>query len=113
VIADPTALARIIDNLLGNAAKFSPAGSTVTVRATRAGSEIALTVADQGVGIPPDEFQQIFERFYRVGGQNNRQSGTGIGLAIVKEFSEAQGGRVEVNSTAGQGAEFTIFLPAT
>ncbi len=113
VIADPSALARIIDNLLGNAAKFSPPGSTVTVRATGAGGEIALTVADQGVGIPPDEFQQIFERFYRVGGQNNRQSGTGIGLAIVKEFCEAQGGRVEVNSTEGQGAEFTIFLPAT
>jgi protein-histidine pros-kinase len=111
VIADPSALARMIDNLLGNAAKFSPAHSTITVRTGRAGSDVALTVADEGVGIPAGEFDQIFERFYRVGGQNNRQSGTGIGLAIVKEFAEAQGGRVELSSTVGQGTEFTIFLP--
>ncbi|MDQ1359412.1 MAG: hypothetical protein QOG44_3785 [Acidimicrobiaceae bacterium] len=111
VIADPSALARMIDNLLGNAAKFSPAHSTIAVRTRRAGSDVALTVADEGVGIPAGEFDQIFERFYRVGGQNNRQSGTGIGLAIVKEFAEAQGGRVELSSTVGQGTEFTIFLP--
>jgi signal transduction histidine kinase len=105
VIADPSARARIIDNLLGNEAKFSPAGSTITVRADRAGADVALTVADHGVGIPADEFPQIFECFYRVG--------TGIGLAIVKEFTEAQGGRVELRSTVGQGTEFTIFLPAS
>jgi PAS domain S-box-containing protein len=113
VLADPSALARIIDNLLGNAAKFSPERSTITVRAARAGSDIALSVADQGIGIPGDEFDHIFKRFYRVGGPSNRRPGTGIGLAIVKEFTDTQGGRVEVSSAVDQGTEFTIFLPAS
>jgi protein-histidine pros-kinase len=112
VLADHTALGRVLDNLLGNAAKFSPDGSTVTLRARRSGGEIALAVQDQGIGIPDEDLSRIFERFYRVGGQNNRRPGTGIGLAIVKEFTEAQGGRVEVNSVVGVGTEFTITLPA-
>lgn len=112
LLADPSALARIIDNLLANAAKFSPGGSTITVRAEASGQEVALSVADEGIGIPAEEFDEIFKRFYRVGGQSNRQPGTGIGLAIVKEFTEAQRGRVRVSSVVGQGTEFTVFLPA-
>jgi PAS domain S-box-containing protein len=112
VLADPTGVARVIDNLLGNAAKFSPPDSAITVRAARVGSDVALSVADQGVGIPAEDIDRIFERFYRVGGQANRRPGTGIGLAIVKEFTEAQGGHVQVTSTIGEGATFTVVLPA-
>ncbi len=111
VLADPVAVGRVIDNLLTNAAKFSPAGSTISLRAQRVGAEISLAVTDQGIGMPADEFDRIFERFYRVGGQTNRRPGTGIGLAIVKEFIEAQRGRVEINSTVGEGTTFTIVLP--
>jgi PAS domain S-box-containing protein len=115
VLADPTALGRILDNLIGNAAKFSGDGSTVTVRARPAPDavgEVVLTVTDEGVGIPEHELENVFERFYRVGGENNRRPGTGIGLAIVKEFSEAQGGRVAVDSVDGQGTTFTVVFPA-
>lgn len=112
VMADPTGVARVIDNLLANAAKFSAPDSLISVGAVRAGNDVALSVADQGVGIPAEDLGRIFERFYRVGGQANRRPGTGIGLAIVKEFTEAQGGRVEVASTAGEGTTFTILLPA-
>jgi signal transduction histidine kinase len=73
---------------------------------------VTLSVTDQGVGIPAEDLPRIFERFYRVGGQANRRPGTGIGLAIVKEFTEAQGGRIEVTSTVGEGTTFTVILPA-
>ena len=112
VLADPTGVARVLDNLLGNAAKFSAADSMITVRAARVGQEVTLSVTDQGVGIPAEDLPRIFERFYRVGGQANRRPGTGIGLAIVKEFTEAQGGRIEVTSTVGEGTTFTVILPA-
>lgn len=114
VLADPTALGRILDNLIGNAAKFSGPGATVTVRAERAhgGTETLITVADEGIGIPADELANVFDRFYRVGGQSNRRPGTGIGLAIVKEFTEDLGGRVGVSSTEGEGTEFTVAFPA-
>jgi signal transduction histidine kinase len=112
VLADAAALGRIIDNLISNAVKFSAPGSLVAIQAERTGGEVALVVSDQGVGIPGDELDRIFDRFYRVGGDGNRQPGTGIGLAIVKEFTEAQGGRVEVSSTLGRGTTFTVILPA-
>ncbi len=111
VLADPAALGRILDNLIGNAAKFSDRGSTVAVRVKPSGGEVAITVSDQGVGIPAHELDKVFERFYRVGGQSNRRPGTGIGLAIVKEFTEDQGGRVAVHSTPGEGTEFTVVFP--
>jgi protein-histidine pros-kinase len=108
---DTTAFSRIIENLLSNAAKFSPPGSTVTVRVSAEGDSATISVADEGAGIPRDELDRIFDRFYRVGGQSNRLPGTGIGLAIVKEFTEAQHGRVEVTSTLGGGTEFRVLLP--
>ncbi|MGK2947850.1 MAG: hybrid sensor histidine kinase/response regulator [Acidimicrobiales bacterium] len=114
VLADPTALGRILDNLLGNAAKFSGPGATVSVRASAShtGAETAITVADEGIGIPADELANVFDRFYRVGGQSNRRPGTGIGLAIVKEFTEDLSGRVGVTSIEGEGTEFTVVFPA-
>ena len=108
---DITAFSRVIENLLTNAVKFSSAGSTVTVRVHTDGDTVVVAVRDEGAGIPPDELDRIFDRFYRVGGQSNRLPGTGIGLAIVKEFAEAQHGHVEVSSTLGQGTEFRILLP--
>lgn len=111
VFADPVALSRVLENLLSNAAKFSDSGSTITVSARQTATTVAITVADKGAGIPVEELDRIFDRFYRVGGADNRKPGTGIGLAIVKEFTEAQGGHVSVQSVVGQGTEFTVTLP--
>jgi protein-histidine pros-kinase len=112
VMADPAALCRALAKLLSNAAKFAAAGSVITVSAVSEATTIAISVADQGPGIAPDDQQKIFERFYRAG-PDNRHPGTGIGLAIVKELTEAQGGSIDVRSTDGAGSTFTIHLPRT
>jgi len=110
VMADAAAFSRALEDLLSNAAKFSPAGSTITVSAHPDDAGVAISVRDRGPGIPPGDLDKIFDPFYRVGGLENRFPGTGIGLAIVKEFVEAQGGRVEVTSTVGAGTTFTMHL---
>ncbi len=109
----PTYLRRVLDNLLGNAAKFTPEGGRITLRVWQDGEYIALAVSDTGVGIPPDKLERIFERFYQVDGSARRKyGGVGLGLALVKEIAEAYGGRVDVESTVGQGSTFTVWLPA-
>ncbi len=110
VLVDDTAFSRVLENLLSNAAKFSDAGSTVTVEASAGETSVDLAVADQGEGIAAADLERVFDRFYRVGGPDNRKPGTGIGLAIVKEFTEAQGGTVSVRSTPGSGTTFTLSL---
>lgn len=107
VVADETALTRILENLLTNAAKFSASGTPIRIAATRSGrGSIVLSVADQGTGIPPDQLDRIFERFYRV--PDSAALGTGIGLAVVKEFVQAQHGRVWAESQPGDGSIFSI-----
>jgi PAS domain S-box-containing protein len=110
VLVDDTAMSRVLVNLLTNAAKFSPPGSTVRVIARHDQDRIAVTVGDEGDGIPADEHERVFERFYRVSRGEAHRPGTGVGLAIVKEFTEAQGGRVELRSSPGEGTEFTLRL---
>ncbi len=110
VQADVKAFPRVLDNLLTNAAKFSPSGTTITVRAEVVGGVACLAVHDHGDGIPADELDRIFERFYRIGGPANTHPGTGIGLAIVREFTQAQQGFVTVASEVGAGTEFTLHL---
>jgi signal transduction histidine kinase/DNA-binding response OmpR family regulator len=113
---DFTRLTQTLHQLLGNACKFSPEGSTVTVtaRTTPAGDGMLISVADQGIGIPPEEHTRIFERFYQVDGSTTRRyGGTGLGLAIVKEIVEAHGGTIDINSDGipGRGSTFTVILP--
>jgi len=110
VLVDEAAIARVLVNLLTNAAKFSPIGSTITVAARADGDRVELSVTDRGEGIPAEEHAQIFERFYRVERGTTRRPGTGVGLAIVKEFTEAQGGEVQLHSTPGEGSRFTVRL---
>jgi len=113
VLANEHAFARALENLLTNAAKFSDPGSPITVRARAAGDgEVAVEVTDHGIGVGADELERIFDRFYRVPDPLRGAPGTGIGLAIVKEYVEAQGGRVEVRSTPGGGSTFRITLRA-
>jgi two-component system sensor histidine kinase BaeS len=101
---------QVITNLLGNAAKFTPAGGRVTVSTGTDGAQARLTVADTGVGIAPDQLPHIFERFWR-GTTPMRAAGSGIGLAIVAELVRGHDGEIEVSSTPGEGTVFVISLP--
>lgn len=106
---DPVRLGQIVANLLSNALKFTPAAGIVKVELRADGPWAAIRVSDSGPGIPPDELPHVFDRFFR--GRSARPSGSGIGLTVVRELVEAQGGDVEVTSTPGQGATFTVRLP--
>jgi signal transduction histidine kinase len=108
--ADPLALERIFTNLLHNALKFTPEAGRVTVSVTLYATEIAVAVSDTGPGIAPDDLALLFRKYGKAATLQRRQ-GTGLGLFIVKELTEAHGGRVEVQSTVGQGSTFTVFLP--
>lgn len=113
---DFTRLSQALHQLLDNACKFSPGSTAVTV-AARVDSDagtMCISVIDQGIGIPPEEHERIFERFYQVdGGLTRRYGGTGLGLALVREIAEAHGGTVSVESEEGVGSTFTLRLPLT
>jgi signal transduction histidine kinase len=112
VSGDPNHLRRVLDNLFGNAFKFTPAGGSVTLCARREGPNVVLKVTDTGVGIPSDKLDRIFERFYQVDGSTTRRyGGVGLGLALVKEIVEAHGGHIVVESEAGRGSVFTVTWP--
>jgi signal transduction histidine kinase len=114
VLADPAALADVLTNLLGNAAKFSPAGTPITVRAELHGVDVVISVADRGMGIAAHEQQRVFDRFYQSPSNAVSQRGTGIGLTIAKRFTELQGGRISLESEPGLGSTFfASFTAAT
>jgi two-component system phosphate regulon sensor histidine kinase PhoR len=99
-------------NLLDNAITYSHPGSTVWVTAQRVEEALELVVRDQGIGIPQEHLERIFERFYRVDKARSRErGGTGLGLAIVKHIAQVHGGQVTVSSRVGQGSTFTVQLP--
>lgn len=108
--ADGEGLERVLDNLLSNAAKYSPVGTPVTVTTEVLGDEAVVSVADRGPGIAADDQERIFDRFYRVNGGRGVR-GTGIGLAIVKRYVELMGGRIWVESDVGRGSKFSFALP--
>ncbi len=108
--ADATRLRQVLDNLLSNAAKFTPDGGWVAVRLRRADASAVLEVADSGPGVADDERERVFDRFYR--GQSARASGSGIGLTVVADLIAAHGGTVEMGAEPGGGARVTAALPA-
>ena len=107
---DEVALA--LGNLVANAVAYSPDGSTVVVGARANEMMVDLSITDQGIGIPSDEIDRIFERFYRVDPARHRSTGgTGLGLSIVKHVAASHGGEIRVWSVEGQGSTFTLSLP--
>lgn len=103
---------QVLDNLIGNAIKFSPDGGTITVTLYEQEQEICVSVADQGIGMPADKHQRIFERFYQIDGSSRRRfGGTGIGLAIVKRIIDAHQGEIWVESEMNKGSSFIFTLP--
>lgn len=99
-----------VANLLDNAVKYSPNGSTVWVQSKMYTMFVCLEIIDQGMGIAEDEINRIFERFYR-GVQTREQEGVGIGLYLSRQIIESQGGYIKVVSEPGQGASFQVYLP--
>jgi signal transduction histidine kinase len=109
---DPQALRSIVDNLIENAAKYAPAGTTIEVAVTAGQDGWRLTVADEGPGIPEEDRQRIFEKFYRGGNEETRRAkGTGLGLYIVQRLVRQSGGSIVVRSRAPQGAIFMASFP--
>lgn len=109
VVGDGTMLREMIVNLVDNALRYTPAGGTVTVKLAAIDGEAVLTVADDGPGIPADEREHVFERFYRVAGAT--EEGSGLGLAIVREVVENAGGRVTLADGAAGGLVVEVRLP--
>jgi signal transduction histidine kinase len=113
LMVDAQAMAGAIHNLLDNAVKYSPGGDAVWLdaSATAGGASVAISVRDEGVGIPPDEQRHLFERFFRGRQLTDTVAGTGLGLSLVKHVVSAHGGEISVRSTPGVGTTFTVVLP--
>jgi two-component system sensor histidine kinase KdpD len=109
---DPVLFEQALFNLLDNAGKYAPPGSKVTVKGGIVDGRVRLTISDEGDGIPSEDIERIFDKFYRVQASDRKRAGTGLGLAISRGFVESMGGTlVAANSATGKGAEFTITLP--
>jgi two-component system phosphate regulon sensor histidine kinase PhoR len=110
--ADEEAVNQILDNLVDNALKYTPAGGSIRVRWWAEAEEACLEVEDTGIGIPDQDLPRIFERFYRVDKARSRQmGGTGLGLSIVKHLVQAMHGSIHATSRPGQGTTFQVRLP--
>ena len=112
VRVDPHQIQRVLVNLLENAIKYSPLDESVRVQVSATPSEAVVRVIDHGPGVPPEERERIFEPFQR-GSRGANAPGAGLGLAIARGFTEANDGRLTVESRSGQGATFVLSLPAT
>jgi two-component system sensor histidine kinase KdpD len=109
---DPVLFEQALFNLLDNAAKYSPPGSKVTVKSVVADNRMRLSIGDDGDGIPPEDLERVFDKFYRVHASDRKRAGTGLGLAIARGFVESMGGTLSAgNRIDGKGAEFLIVLP--
>jgi two-component system, OmpR family, phosphate regulon sensor histidine kinase PhoR len=109
-LVDEEQVSRVISNLVHNAVKFTPDGGTITVQAEAEGEDIRVCVSDTGPGIPKDERDRVFERFYKAD-RARTKGGTGLGLAIAKHIIEGHGGRIWIESRPGPGATFCFTVP--
>jgi two-component system, OmpR family, sensor histidine kinase BaeS len=109
---EPDRIRQILVNLLTNAHEYTPEGASIGIAARAVGTDVLISVSDNGPGIPPDQLERIFERFTRGdAGLTQRVGGTGLGLAISKSLVELHGGSISAESTVGQGSTFHVRLP--
>jgi len=109
VSADRGRIVQVLDNLVGNAMKFTPSGGRITIRARRADAFVVVSVEDTGYGISPTDLPHVFERYWQ--GSAGARQGVGLGLSIVRGLVEAHGGRVDVQSRVNEGSTFRFTLP--
>ena len=114
VVADQLRISQVVGSILDNAVKFSPQGRQVTVKLEEQNNDYLISVTDEGIGVSPEYFDHIFERFYRVRNTASRQySGIGLGLFVAKAIVEAHGGNIWLSSNQGVGSTFYFRLPRT
>jgi two-component system phosphate regulon sensor histidine kinase PhoR len=113
VAADKGLITQVVTNLVGNAIKYSPERTTVTVSTELEADAVRVSVEDRGYGIPPESVDRVWEKFYRVArdGQEKDEESTGLGLSFVREVVEQHGGEVTLESEVGRGSKFTFTLP--
>jgi two-component system sensor histidine kinase VicK len=110
---DARSIEQVMRNLLDNAYKYSPAGGTITIRGHQDETQVRVAVCDEGIGIPPEDLDRVFERFYRVNDEVGQSvGGVGLGLAVCQSIVEAHGGHIWIESTLGQGSTVRFILPA-
>jgi signal transduction histidine kinase len=112
VRADPERLLQALGNLVANALKFARDGGRITLRAEQRPTGVRLSVQDTGAGIAADDLPHVFDRYWQKRRAGGGKRGTGLGLAIVRGIVEAHGGTVDVESTPGEGSEFSFTIPA-
>ncbi|WP_224247662.1 HAMP domain-containing sensor histidine kinase [Hyalangium gracile] len=108
---DGARIEQVLNNLVSNALKYSPAGTQVSVSVAQEDEEVLLSVADQGIGISAEEQPHLFVPFHRAHGARKRATGAGLGLSVARRIVEAHGGTIEVDSQPGQGSVFRVRLP--
>jgi len=109
---DEVRIGQVISNLVRNAAAYSDSDTQITLEAERIDDEIVVSITDEGIGVPPEHIEKIFDRFHRVeSGVAHRRGGTGLGLSICKAILEIHGGRIWVESEPGKGSKFSFSLP--
>ncbi len=108
---DSGKIEQVLDNIVGNAVKYSPDGGLIRVDVVFEGSRCAVSVSDEGIGMTQHDAERIFDKFYRADASNTAVSGTGLGMSIVKNIIEAHGGRISVESAAGKGTRIWFTLP--
>ncbi|HEX9015650.1 MAG TPA: GAF domain-containing protein [Chloroflexota bacterium] len=114
VEGDRVQIELVMDNLLGNAIKYSPMGRPIRVELKRHGQEVEVRVTDEGIGIAPQHLPKVFDKFYRVeGGYSRRTPGSGLGLYICQSIVQAHGGRIWAESVPGEGSTFSFTLPVS
>jgi signal transduction histidine kinase len=112
VRGDENRLHQVLTNLLSNACKYSPHGTRIEVGSRATADELLIWVKDEGMGVPEEAREKVFDKFYRIDNSDSRKiGGTGLSLALVKEIVEAHGGRVWVESSPGCGSTFWVALP--
>jgi signal transduction histidine kinase len=112
MLGDRSRLAQVLDNLISNALKFTPTSGRVSVRVSRTGRDAVVEVADTGVGIPTEEQDRLFERFFRSSNAMEQAiPGTGLGLTIAKTIVERHEGSIEIESAEGKGTTVRVRLP--
>jgi len=111
VLADEERMTQVLSNLISNAVKYSPEGGRITLRGQVQPSEVIVSVADQGPGIPAQDAPRVFDRFFRSSAVSRRTKGAGLGLFLAKSVVEAHGGRIWIDPPAEPGARISFSLP--
>ena len=104
-------ITRVLQNLIDNAYQFGREGGLIRVSLARTSDGAAITVADDGIGIAPDQLDNIFKRFYQADESRRNETGMGLGLSMVEQIVHLHGGTIDVNSTLGAGTTFVVYLP--